>query len=76
MRERTVSRLVLAFGIERLGDEFAIGFFKEDFNAAFGLFELLLTFAGECDSLLEELHGVVQRELGAFEAADDLLETS
>src|SRR5580658_4425970 len=70
------SRFVLAFGIERLGGKFAVGFFQQDFDAAFGFFKLLLAFAGKGDAFFEELHGVVKRKLGAFEAADDFLETS
>jgi hypothetical protein len=76
MRRRAESRFALAFGIERLGGEFAVGFFQQDFDAAFGFFELLLAFAGEGHAFFEELHGVVERELGAFEATDDLFETS
>jgi hypothetical protein len=68
------SRFALAFGIEGLGGEFAVGFFKENFDAAFGLFQLLLAFAGEGHAFFEEFHGVVERKLGAFEAADDLFE--
>jgi hypothetical protein len=64
--------LALGFGIERFGGEFAVGFCKEDFYAAFGFFELLLAFAGEGYAFFEEFHGVVERELRAFEAADDL----
>jgi hypothetical protein len=68
------SRFVLALGIERFGGQFAIRFFEEDLDAAFGFFELLLAFAGELDALFEEFHGVVERELWAFEAADDFFE--
>jgi hypothetical protein len=68
------SRLALPFGIERLGREFAVGFFQEDFHAAFGFFELLLAFAGERHTFFEKFHGVVERKLRALEAADDLFE--
>jgi hypothetical protein len=68
------SRFVLALGIEWFGGEFAIRFFEEDFYAAFGFFELLLAFAGKLDAFFEEFHGVVERELWAFEAAHDLFE--
>jgi hypothetical protein len=68
------SRFALAFRIERLGDKFAIGFFEQNFDAAFGLFELLLAFAGKGDALFEELHGIVKRKLRALEAANHLFE--
>lgn len=70
------SRFGLAFGVERLGGKFAVGFLEENFYAAFGFFELFLTFTGKSDAFFEELHGVVERKLGAFEAADDLFEAS
>jgi len=68
------SRFGLAFRIERLGGELAVGFFQKNFDAAFGFFELLLAFTGERHAFFEELHGIVERELGAFETADDFLE--
>lgn len=70
------SRLALAFGIERLRGKSAIGFFEQNFDAALGLFELLLAFAGKRHALFEELHGIVERELRAFEAVDHLFQTS
>jgi hypothetical protein len=70
------SRFGLAFGIERFGGEFAVGFFQEDFDAPFGFFELLLAFAREGDAFFEEFHGVVKGKLWAFETTDDLLEAS
>ena len=76
MRRRAESRFALAFGIERLGGELAIGFFQQDFDATFGLFKLLLAFAGKGHAFFEKLHGIVERELRAFEAADDLFEAS
>src|SRR6476660_9625719 len=60
------SRLGLAFGIERLGGELAVGFFQKNFDTAFGFFELLLALAGKRDTFFEKLHGIVERELGAF----------
>ena len=69
------SRFGLAFRVERLGGELAVGFFQKNFYAAFGLFELLLAFAGKRDTLFEELHGIVEGKLWAFEAADDFFET-
>ena len=70
------SRFALGFGIERFGGEFAVGFFQKDFYAAFGFLELLLAFPGELDAFFEKLHGVVERELRAFEAPHDFLETN
>jgi len=60
------SRLGLAFGIEGLGGELTVGFFQKNFDTAFGFFELLLALAGKRDTLFEELHGIVERELWAF----------
>ena len=40
------SRLILFFRLEGFGNELAIGFLQQDFDFAFGLFELLLAFAG------------------------------
>src|SRR5580658_7622551 len=70
------SRFVLAFGFEWFCGQFAVGFFQQDFDAAFGFFELLLAFAGKSHAFFEELHGVVEGKLGAFETTDDLFETS
>ena len=70
------SRFALAFGIERFGGDFAVGFFEEDFYAAFGFFELLLAFAGKAHAFFKEFHGVVERELRAFEAPDDFFQAS
>lgn len=70
------SRFGLAFWIERLGGELAVCFFQKNFYAAFSLFELLLAFAGKRDTFFEELHGIVEGKLWAFEAADDFLEAS
>ncbi len=53
------SRFGLPFGFEGLGNEFAIRFFEENFDAAFRLFELFLAFAGERHAFFEELHGIV-----------------
>jgi hypothetical protein len=68
------SRLALALGIERLGGQLSIRFFEEDFDAAFGFFELLLAFARKGDAFFKEFHSVVEGELRAFEAADDFFE--
>jgi hypothetical protein len=76
MRRRAESRFALAFGIERLGGELAIGFFQQDFDATFGLFKLLLAFAGKGHAFFEKLHGIVEGKLGALEAADDLFKAS
>src|SRR5271168_2085879 len=68
------SRFALAFGIKGLSGKFAVGFFQENFHASLGFFELLLAFAREGHALFEEFHGVVERKLGAFKAADDFFE--
>ena len=68
------SRFALAFGIERLGGKLAIGLFKQNLDTALGLFELLLALAGKRYAFLEKLHGIIERELRAFKAADDLFE--
>jgi hypothetical protein len=68
------SRGFAVFGFERFGDEFAVGLLEENFDAAFGFFELLLAVAGKGDALFEKLHGLVERKLRAFEAANDLFE--
>jgi hypothetical protein len=75
-RHASGSRVGLAFGVKGFGGEFAVGFLEENFYAAFRLFELLLAFAGEGHAFFEEFHGIVERQLGAFETADDLFETS
>src|SRR5216684_2781806 len=72
-RSGSASRISLPLRIERLGGKLAIGFLEEDFHSPLCLFELFLTLAGKGDALFEQLHGVVQRELRAFEAADDFL---
>src|ERR1700676_3761908 len=53
------SRFALAFGVERVGGEFYAPVFQENFDAAFGLLELLLAFTGERHAFFEELHGIV-----------------
>src|SRR5580704_9942225 len=47
------SRLALPFGIKRFCGQLSVGFFQEDFDAAFRLFQLLLAFARQRDALLE-----------------------
>src|SRR5713226_8416319 len=54
------SRFALPFGVKRFSRGLAIGFFQQDFHAAFRFFQLFLAFAGKSDTLLEELHGVVE----------------
>jgi hypothetical protein len=70
------SRFGLAFRVERLGGEFAVGFFQQDFDSALGLFELLLAFARKRNPFLEELHGIVERKLRTLQAADDFFQSS
>src|SRR5260370_4896277 len=67
------SRFGLPLGIEWLGGQLAIGFLEEDFHSTFCFLQLLLALTGKRDAFLEQLHGVVQRELWAFQAADDFL---
>src|SRR5262249_54144853 len=69
------SLAVLSFGVERLGDEFAVGFSEQDFYAPFGVFELLLALPREDDAFFEQFHGVVEGKLRTFQAADDFFET-
>ena len=65
----------LRFGVERFANNFTVGFSKEDFYFAFGFLQLFLAFGGESHAFFEELHGVVQGKLRAFEFADDFFET-
>src|ERR1043166_7197243 len=68
-------RFWLRFGIEGFGDDFAVGLAEENFDLAFGFFELLLALAGECDAFFKEFHGIVERKLRAFEFANNFFET-
>ena len=70
------SRFALAFGIEGFSSELSVRFLEEDFYAAFGFFELLLAFAGKGDAFFEQFHSLVERELRAFEAPHNFLETN
>jgi hypothetical protein len=68
---------VALFGsFEGFGNQLAIGFLEENFDAAFGFFELLLTFTGKADAFFKKLHGVVEGELRAFEFTDYFFEAS
>ena len=64
----------LAFRFERFRDDFSVSFSEKDFDFAFGFFELFLAFGGERNAFFEELHGVIERELRAFEFAHDFFE--
>src|SRR5690242_5224463 len=68
------SRFALSLRIEWFRSQLAIGLFQKDFDAAFGFFKLLLALAREGDAFFEELHGVIQRKLRAFEAANHFFE--
>src|SRR5882762_3501536 len=68
------SRFTLTFRIKRLRRKLAVGFLEEDFYAAFRLFQLLLAFSRECHTFLEELHGVIQGKLRAFQTSNDFFE--
>src|SRR6266478_37579 len=70
---RGASRLGLPLGIEWFGGELPVGFLQENFHSPLGLFQLLLALARERDTLFEQFHRVVQRELRALQAADDFL---
>src|SRR6266436_2366701 len=69
------SSFVLFFWLEGFGGQFSVGFLQQDFDAAFGFFELLLALAGKRDAFLEQFHGFIQRKLRAFEAANHFFET-
>jgi len=71
---RRSRRLTLGFRLERFGDDAAVGFLEQNFDLAFGFFELLLTFGRKRDTLFEKFHGVVERKLRAFQFADHLFE--
>ena len=43
----------LTLGIERLGGQLAVGLFEQNFDFAFGFFELLLAFARKLDAFFE-----------------------
>jgi len=53
MRFALRSRFVLFFWLEGLGHYFSVGFFQQDFDAAFGFFELLLALAGKGNAFLK-----------------------
>src|SRR6267154_2405894 len=72
---RKASRFALPLRVERLGSQLTIGLLEEDFYAPFSFFQLLLALAGESDALFKEFHGVVEREFGAFQTANNFLET-
>ena len=64
----------LAFGFEGFGNDSTVGFPEENFDFAFGFFELLLAFGGKSDAFLEQFHRIVEGKLRAFEFADHLFE--
>src|SRR6202171_262543 len=70
-----ISRFVLGFGFERLGRELSVGLLQQNFNTPFGFFQLFLALARKSHALFKELHGVVERELWALEAANHFFET-
>src|SRR5215472_9425382 len=70
------SRTRLRFGFEGLGGELAIRLLEQDLDTAFGFLELLLAFAGERHAFFKELHGIIERQLRALQAADNFLEAS
>src|ERR1700693_1196321 len=64
------SRFGLGFGFKRLGRELSVGFLQQNFNTPFGFFQLFLALARKSHALFKKLHGIVKRELRAFEAAN------
>src|SRR5437867_3154410 len=62
------SRFRLPLWIKRFRDKFAVRLFEQDLHAAFRLFKLLLTFPRQRDPFFKKFHGVVQRELRAFQS--------
>src|ERR1700722_15375098 len=70
-----VSRFGLGFGFKRLGCQFSVGFLQQNFNATFGLFQLLLAFARKSHAFFKQMHGLVERELRALQAANYLFQT-
>src|SRR6202051_5808 len=69
------SRFVLGFGFEWRGCQFSVGLLQQNFNAAFGFFQLFLAFARKRHALFKKLHGVVERELRALKPANHLFQT-
>src|SRR5258708_8066855 len=61
------SRFSLPLRIKRFRRQLAIGFLEKDFHASFGLFELFVALARECDAFFKEFHAVVQRYLRPFQ---------
>src|SRR5436190_14561559 len=68
------SRFRLPLWIKRFRCQFAIRLFQKDFHAAFRLFKLLLTFPRQRDPFFKKFHGLVQRELRAFQSPHNLFE--
>src|SRR5215472_17964045 len=58
-RQRKTSQFGLPLRIKRFCDELAIRFFKQDFHAALGFFQLLLAFPRQRHAFFKKLHRVV-----------------
>src|SRR4051812_37996858 len=71
---QNTSAFVVVFGIKRGWSHFAPGFFQQDFDARFRLFELRLAISRKLHSFLEKLHCLIERQVGALELANDLFE--
>src|SRR5260370_34540862 len=71
---REASRFALPLWVERLGSQLTIGLLEEDFHAPLSFFQFLLALPGEGEALVKEFHGVVVREVGAFQTANNFLE--
>src|SRR6202035_1904563 len=70
-----ISRFVLGFGFKWLGRQFPISLLQQNFNTSFGFFQLFLTLARKSNAFFKKLHGVVERELRALEAANHFFQT-
>ena len=73
-RDARASRVALSFGFKRFGRELSVRLLQKNFHAPFGFFQLLLAFARKSHALLEKLHCVVERELRAFQLANNFLQ--
>ena len=64
----------LGFGIKRFRRHFAAGLFEQNFHFAFGLLQVFLAIARKLHAFFEQLHGVVERKVRAFELANDFFQ--
>src|SRR5215470_10236362 len=73
-RSRCEGSRFFALRVKGFHGKLSVRLFEQDFHLPLGFFELLLTFTGECDAFFEQFHRFVERELRAFQFADDFLE--